>query len=409
MKLTLKCYSDAGCWCLTGLLVLVPLGYACSGVAVSTKEIDTLPPNILSCFEETHHLPRQSDPTCSPGAPTVESIVLTPNRFFLGTVDAIINGLELLALTSDNGFVQRSAAGALSVAGIRGTSGSGRPLPGIVDRLESVYWASDDSVIRGAIVRGIARQADRPRTIEFLKNVILEARPKEGGEHRPPPAYRALVELELLGEEGRRVLWDLHAGGQVRNDLARAHVEYLALHSFGESFPSNCPPREARNVRAFDPSHPEVLVGTYELIMVSDWEDDRGMRRKGRMELWPTDSLRYRVTRPIYGAAEINLSLMNVPTTEGLEHLSSRDPNAPGLLLNDDRLELAPPPLGSIYMDASGTSLEVDSLSDGGFWGDWRSWFGNFHLVGDVGQALPNPYGHFCAIREIDADEAQKR
>lgn len=106
---------------------------------------------------------------------------------------------------------------------------------------------------------------------------------------------------------------------------------------------------------------------------------------------------RYR--RPIYGASDIDLRSMSVHSVGGPDRVSSRDPNSPGLLWEGNRLELAPPRLGFLYTDAPSSWLEVDSLSDGGFWGAWDSQLGLIRFVGDLGEILPNPHGTFCAMR----------
>lgn len=51
--------------------------------------------------------------------------------------------------------------------------------------------------------------------------------------------------------------------------------------------------------------------------------------------------------------------------------------------------------------------LEVDSLSEGGFWGRWDSDLGLISFVDEEGRILPNAHGTFCAVSVRESDGAQ--
>jgi hypothetical protein len=96
--------------------------------------------------------------------------------------------------------------------------------------------------------------------------------------------------------------------------------------------------------------------------------------------------------RPLWGAAQIEFTHMTVPV--GADP-ASRDPDHPGILLHTS---------GSLELgvwrgnDGSAVYLSIESVVPSGFAGKWSSDLGIMTLIHD-GRRLPNPRGHFCAIR----------
>jgi hypothetical protein len=161
-----------------------------------------------------------------------------------------------------------------------------------------------------------------------------------------------------------------------------------------------CAARESGNARPFDKSRPEVLVGRYELTVVSEWGKAAGRWSRGELEIWRTEGGR------VQGASDIDLDSLRVPGIRrdapdaewwlGSGDIASRDTLFPGLEYDagdiaDGGFLLAPVwtyDIGAI------SYLEVDSLSDRGFWGRWGSDLPGIQLA--EGR---DPHGTFCAGR----------
>jgi hypothetical protein len=165
-----------------------------------------------------------------------------------------------------------------------------------------------------------------------------------------------------------------------------------------------CAARKAPNARTFDKARPEVLVGRYEFTMVSAWEEAAGRWSRGELEIWQTPGGK------VQGSSDIDLDSLMVPGQTrrdpsaewlGSGDLLSRDTLNAGLVYHSLRAAyteahflLAP----IVTADGSQSWLEVDSLSDMGFWGRWDSDLGLISIVKE-GRILPNPHGTFCARR----------
>jgi hypothetical protein len=157
------------------------------------------------------------------------------------------------------------------------------------------------------------------------------------------------------------------------------------------------------DLRPFEPTRSRALAGTYALTVVSEWEDDAGRSVSGRLELLLTDSVhrfselgafRPRRTddRPLWGWAELPSDDIDLPV--GADP-ASRWPDNPGVLFHaNGHIELG------VWrgMDGSSVNLKVDRVSPAGFAGVWGSDLGIMIYI-DKGRRLPNPFGHFCAIR----------
>jgi hypothetical protein len=154
----------------------------------------------------------------------------------------------------------------------------------------------------------------------------------------------------------------------------------------------------------FDSTRAPSLAGQYRLTVVSDWEDERGRSARGKLTLQRTDTLHrfyesfgkrwYRKgNRPLWGWAELRRKDVMIPWTADP---ASHDPDHPGVLLHSSGgMELG------VWrgFDGSSVDLEIRSVSPNGFAGTWSSDLGIVAMWKD-GRRLPNPHGHFCAVRQ---------
>jgi hypothetical protein len=114
--------------------------------------------------------------------------------------------------------------------------------PGVVARLAKIYRQSeaDDYWTRYSIIRLLSFQVERREAVALLEQIAQE--PYE--EPVPPPGVAfvndyqfslqdvAINTLTLTGPEGEASLKRLHAGGKVREPVARARLEHLARRGF---------------------------------------------------------------------------------------------------------------------------------------------------------------------------------
>ena len=189
----------------------------------------------------------------SAGTLMVLSVVLgitVPGRAFaqadrylpLAAMNAKLDSLEHLALTSDNPDQRRSAVSAISGAGwLRSALDAPPPPPpysGIVARLARIYRQSDDYWVRWSINSLMVPQAERAEAVAFLEQVAQEplVQPAPGDtvsvDAPTPLTSGALGALTLMEAEGRAALQRLYAQGTVRQPMARAYLEQLARQGF---------------------------------------------------------------------------------------------------------------------------------------------------------------------------------
>lgn len=205
-----------------------------SEAAAQTGETIISPRRALECFVASRKAGRNTSICDSPHLMTVEMMLRRPNLVSPSVVSEVLNGLERLALESDDEKVQSHAATRLTVPGIVDPTGtSGRPLPGIIDRASSVYWRSLNWGVRTSIINGMPRQAERSEAIGFLKRVARDPRPEDRVEDWPAQ-YIALTMLARMGSDGRSALRELHEGGRLENARARGYLEFVAQHSYQE-------------------------------------------------------------------------------------------------------------------------------------------------------------------------------
>ncbi len=178
----------------------------------------------LQCFDQMQRLDQR---ICSSlKGEVVMAVVLEWRRYRPVVVDSILDGLERLALTSDNQRVRIAAAIWLGTPGEMDP-----PRPGIVDRLSRVYRTCDDQAVRRALVGPAFSQRDTAAALQFLEMVARDDRPEDRGSDEPP-ARGAVQYLARLGPRGRAVLERLQREGGVKNPVARANLNYLAKGDF---------------------------------------------------------------------------------------------------------------------------------------------------------------------------------
>jgi hypothetical protein len=145
--------------------------------------------------------------------------------------DSLLDGLEHLALTSNNPIVRQRAASRLAYAGA--AERESPPLPRVMSRLVRLYWAQNDAGVRLAIRNRLPLQAERGAAAALLRAVAAEAdpvalRPDLIGDDRA----EALARLSEMGEDGRAVLREMHRSGEARSPQARAILEDMARRGF---------------------------------------------------------------------------------------------------------------------------------------------------------------------------------
>lgn len=178
----------------------------------------------LACFEE---MTRLSQPHCSQmRGDVVMGVVQLWWKYRPIVVDSILDGLERLALTSDNLSVRTSAAIWLGTPGE-----TDPPMPGIVVRLERVYRSSEDFAVRRALLTPAMWQRDTAAAVSFLELVARDDRPEDRVSDEPPPLI-AVQHLADLGPRGRVVLERLNQEGSVKNRRARVQLDWLAKRDY---------------------------------------------------------------------------------------------------------------------------------------------------------------------------------
>ena len=163
-----------------------------------------------------------------------------------------------------------------------------------------------------------------------------------------------------------------------------------------------CPRRAPAGLVAFDAARPELLAGTYRLLLVGDNETSRGYREGGTLTLWVQDPVRRRrgILGPLAPGRERVLAAAyeRAPRDTSAEWrlLASRDPDRPGGVYQHGQLRLG----GYDVLDGTGEHLRVLWTSGDGFRGVWASDLGIGMVIDRAsGRQLPNPAGFFCAQR----------
>ena len=182
------------------------------------------PDSSLACLEEWDCVGGVRASRCEGGAVSVETLTVRWNEFPSATIEAVLDGLEGPALTSESRRLRMTAAVYLTTPGSLTT----RPtMPGIVARAARVYRSTTEYIIRYTIVSAMREQAERAQAIAFLKDVALEDAPQDRRSEWPIP-FAAVTVLADMSAEGRAALEQLNASGEVRNPQARAFVQNIS-------------------------------------------------------------------------------------------------------------------------------------------------------------------------------------
>lgn len=206
------------------------LSLALIGVSLAAPEtqaqirphVTLTPEELLSAFVRESQLP--------PGTSSTASLMLTAvlihyPDYPAAYVEALLRGLERIALTADSSRLRRSAVLHLTTPSGRRTA---RPMAGAVARLERVYRVTADPMVRGVVVIGMGMlAAERPAATAFLERLAVQ---KDA--EFPGSAESALQALVALEDEGRIVLRRLHETGAVQDPEARHQLSVLASRGY---------------------------------------------------------------------------------------------------------------------------------------------------------------------------------
>lgn len=167
-----------------------------------------------------------SDPGGSPSAARVElaEVLVGIADYAPARVEAVLDGLERIALTGLSSDVRAEAALSLSVPGSRQAV---KPRPGIAARLMRVYGRSNDRQVRGMVVEGLARSVEHQEAIAFLEKVATGERPGA-----PGSSLAALTAIAAHGDQASPVLRRLHLSGAIKDPDARHWLEFMAQRGY---------------------------------------------------------------------------------------------------------------------------------------------------------------------------------
>jgi len=116
-------------------------------------------------------------------------------------VDSVLDGLGQVALRSPSGDIRGQAIAWLTVAG---DARQDAPVPGVIERLETLLRGAVHPRDRVMIVRALPFQAaPRERILTLLERVLTDESP---GEAYETPYYAAVQALKGMGPEGAEIL-----------------------------------------------------------------------------------------------------------------------------------------------------------------------------------------------------------
>jgi hypothetical protein len=141
-------------------------------------------------------------------------------QYAAGDVDALLQGLERLAITGSEPQVRAEAAARLAIPGARSDA---HPLLGTLARLQRVYAASRDPLVRGVIVGTFGDLAERREAIRFAEDIASRS-----PEDFTDAASRVIASLLMMGDEGRASLARLNESKSVKDPEAAHSLVLLA-------------------------------------------------------------------------------------------------------------------------------------------------------------------------------------
>lgn len=141
------------------------------------------------------------------------------DSFAPARVDSLLDGLQRLALTSENNRVALMAVVVLASSADRH---SARPLAGVTDRLRSIIDGAASSGARRTAMHRLPLQCDVTTAVRALE---AEAASTPEAQSYPGSARDAVALLRDTGGRGREALLRLHRGRRVQEPEARAELE----------------------------------------------------------------------------------------------------------------------------------------------------------------------------------------
>lgn len=152
----------------------------------------------------------------------ITEILLSHERYPQSKVDSLLAGLEDLALHGSTQQVRMAAAERINTAGRRGVP---QPLPGTAERLQRVYRASRDSLVKTTLLGAMGVIAEQSAASSFLRAIAMKSEQEQGFHGEVHEAIRALL---CMGEEGRAAVRELHDRKLVRHHEEARHLDDLA-------------------------------------------------------------------------------------------------------------------------------------------------------------------------------------
>lgn len=140
-----------------------------------------------------------------------------PENYSAATVDAVIAGLETVALSAKPNGLRRDAVIALS----RGGSDKQR-IPGLFDRIVKLY-KRDNELVCVVTIKYIASGPEPDRGVELLKTIATGTAPPRC-DFAPSLAAE---ELSHMGERGRAILSELYAKSAFADQGALDYVAWF--------------------------------------------------------------------------------------------------------------------------------------------------------------------------------------
>ncbi|MBB4637772.1 hypothetical protein [Longimicrobium terrae] len=145
--------------------------------------------------------------------------------------DSLLNGLQRLALESDDPNVR------LDATNYFGTAGSWRQRISIVEGLRRIYQSRDSLRLRSMVLDKMPQQADRAAAVGFLRSVAAEpdlngTDPIHGLFTNGDRRTQALARLSEMGEDGAAALRAMHRSGEAKSPQAKIILNDMARRGF---------------------------------------------------------------------------------------------------------------------------------------------------------------------------------
>lgn len=186
--------------------LIAPL--ACAAQVASTTIVRTGARDVLTRFEKNARTGRSGVP----------DVVRHPESYPRTTVDSVIAGLEMLAVSAEPELVRSEAAVALASAG-----SDDHPIPGVFEKKVQLYQRSNSNLVRGMIIAYIDSGQERTRAIDFLKATATSPAPPRFD----AAPFLAAQHLSFMGAEGRAILTELYASGRLKDPHTFGFVKWF--------------------------------------------------------------------------------------------------------------------------------------------------------------------------------------